>query len=171
MDNDVTETYVKLISMSPCFEGFGMNDLRQLLSISSKAFWHSGEDIFLEGSAGRDMFIICSGKVGIWRKNAEKRLALASLSVGESFGEMSLVDGKKRSACAEAAVDTLALRISYERLHEVPAAAAILYRNIARALASRLNCANNVILFQAQSGADIPPVSTVGRGRRSVRNL
>lgn len=109
------------------------------------------------------MYIICAGKISIWRKSGGKCLGLASLSVGESFGEMALVDAGKRSAGAKALEDTLALCISYDRLHEAPTAASMLYRNIARALAGRLTIANNVIVFQSQTGAITPPLKTIGK--------
>ncbi len=155
------ETQIKIISLAKCLRGFGLLDLNQLLSISSKAAWKNGEDIFLEGDSGRDMYIICAGKVSIWRNNAGKRLDMASLSAGESFGEMGLVDIGKRSAGAQAREDTLALRISYERLYQAPDAAFILYRNIAKALAERLMIANDTIIFQSQQEAEVPPSETV----------
>lgn len=157
---------MKIISLAKCLHGFGPVDLKQLLSVSSKAHWLADEDIFFEGDSGRDMYIICAGKVSIWRNNAGKRLNLASLSAGESFGEMALVDGGKRSAGAKALEDTLALCISYERLNEAPSAASILYRNIAKALAERLTIANSVIVFQSQSGAEYPLLKTIGKARQ-----
>ena len=160
------DIHLKILSMSKCFKGFGIEDLKQLLAITTKAFWKAGQDIFVEGDSGRDMFIICSGKVCIWRENAGHDLALASLSVGESFGEMGLVDDGKRSAGAKAIEDTLALRICYERLMEAPDAASLLFRNIAKALAERLNSANDIIVFQAQSGGKTPPLSTIGNPRK-----
>jgi len=163
--SDEMETQIKIISLARCLHGFGLIDLKQILSVSSKAAWKKGEDIFLEGDPGRDMYIICAGRIAIWRNNAGKRLDLASLSAGESFGEMGLVDGGKRSAGARALEDTLALRISYDRLHEAPAAAAILYRNIAKALAERLTIANDIIIFQSQHGATISPLEATGRHR------
>lgn len=160
------DIHLKVLSLSKCFKGFGLGELRQLLAISTKAVWKAGEDIFIEGDSGRDMFIICSGKVSIWRENAGDDLALASLSVGESFGEMALVDVGKRSAGAKAVEDTLALRVSYDRLKEAPDAASLLYRNIAKALAERLNSANDIIVFQSQSGGKTPPLSTIGGIRK-----
>lgn len=167
--NTDKEAQIKILSLAKCLHGFGPVDLHELLAISSKVMWKAGEDIFHEGDLGRNMYIICAGKINIWRKNAGKHLSLASLSAGESFGEMALVDAGKRSAGAKATEETLALCISYDRLHEAPAAASILFRNIARALAERLTAANNVIVFQAQSGADIPALKTIGKGRRSSR--
>ncbi len=70
---------------------------------------------------------------------------------------MGLVEVGKRSAGAQAVEDTLALRISYKRLNEAPAAASILYRNIAKALAERQTIANDVIIFQLQHGMEISP--------------
>jgi len=161
------ETFSKLLSLAKCFKGFGLDDLRSLLSISSKAIWQAGEDAFAEGSDGRDMYIICSGKVNIWRKNGGKKVILASLSEGESFGEMGLIRGTGRSAGATALEETVALRIRYEKLHQAPSAATLLYKNIAQALAERLKIANDIIVFQSQTGAGLPPLSTIGRRHRA----
>lgn len=161
------ETFSKLLSLAKCFKGFGMDDLRSLLVISTKAIWQVGEDVFIEGSDGRDMYIICSGKVNIWRKNGGKKVSLASLAEGESFGEMGLIRGTGRSAGATALEETVALRISYDRLHQAPSAATLLYRNIAQALAERLKIANDIIVFQSQTGAEPPPLSTIGRRHRA----
>ena len=161
------DVFVKLISLAKCLKGFGLGDLRDLLGISSKAIWRAGEPVFAEGDQGRDMYIICSGKVNIWRKNGGRKVSLANLAEGESFGEMGLVRGGERSAGAIAVEDTIALRIDFERLHQAPSAAAMLYRNIAKELAERLKIADDIIVFQSQSGADVPPLLTIGRHQRS----
>jgi CRP-like cAMP-binding protein len=101
--------------------------------------------------------------VNIWRSSGGTHLPLASLAVGESFGEMGLINGGKRSAGATAVEDTLALCISHERLHKSPRAALLLYRNLARGLADRLDSANDVIVFQSQSFGELPPLETRGR--------
>lgn len=152
------DIYVKILSIAKCFRGFGIGELKQLLSIASKAAWRAGEDIFLEGDSGRDMFIICAGKVRIWRATGDERLDLAILTVGESFGEMGLLEAGKRSAGATAIEDGVALRINHDRLDQVPAAASLLFRNIARELAERLSSANDVIIFQSQSFGELPPL-------------
>ena len=162
---DELETQIKIIALAKCLHGFDLFELNQLLSVSSKVVWKKGEDIFLEGNSAREMYIICAGNVIIWRNSVGKRLELASLSAGESFGEMGLVDVGKRSAGAQAIEDTLALCISYDRLHEAPIAASKLYRNIAKALAERLSIANDVIIFQSQHGAKISPLDATGRHR------
>lgn len=161
------EVFVKLLSLAKCLKGFGVEDLRELLSISSKATWRAGENLFVEGDEGRDMFIICSGKVDIWRKSGGKVVELAKLAEGESFGEMGLIRGGVRSANATALENTIALRINLEKIHQVPTVAALLYRNLARDLAERLKIANDIIVFQSQAGAHSPQLMTIGRRQRS----
>ncbi len=161
------EVFVKLISLAKCLKGFGVEDLRELLGISSKAIWRTGESVFVEGDQGRDMYIICSGKVGIWRKSGGERVNLANLAEGESFGEMGLIRGGARSAGATALEETVALRIHYESLHQAPSAASMLYKNLAKELAERLTIANDIIVFQSQAGARRPPLMTIGRPKRS----
>lgn len=159
------EIFIKLLSLAKSLKGFGIEDLRDLLNISTKATWRAGEHPFLEGDEGRDMFIICSGKVNIWRKSGGKVVGLAHLAEGESFGEMGLIRGGARSAGATALEDTVALRISQERLHQAPSAAALLYRNLAKDLAERLKIADDIIVFQSQAGAGSPQLMTIGRRR------
>jgi CRP-like cAMP-binding protein len=160
------DVFIKLLSMAKCLKGFGMDDLRDLLSVSSKAIWKMGEHIIIEGDQGRDMYLICSGKVNIWRKSGGAKVSLAHLAEGESFGEMGLIRGGERSAGATALENTVALRISFEKLNQSPAAAALLYRNIAKALAERLKVANDIIVFQSQAGAERPTLMTIGRRER-----
>lgn len=149
MNSDV-DAYIKIISMAKCLRGFGVVDVKQLLSISSKMRWKAGDDVFYKGDSGRNMYIICSGIINIWRKSGERDFVLATLSAGECFGEIALVAAGKRSAGAKALEDTLALCISSDRLHEVPAASSILYKNIAKALAEKLTIANDVIIFHSK---------------------
>lgn len=161
-----TEIYLKILSVAKCLRGFGFQDLEDLLSISHKISWKAGENVFSEQDQGRDMFVICSGKITIYRATGRGELALASLSIGESFGEIGLVRAGRRSAGARAAADTLALRVDHERLFTVPQVSALLYKNIASALAERLTTANDIIVFQAQTGGKTPSLSTVGVGRK-----
>jgi len=161
------EMYSKLLSLAKCLKGFGTEDLRDLLKISTKEVWQANELIFDEGSVGRDMYIICSGKVNVWRKNGGEKVKLANLSEGESFGEMGLIRGSERSAGANAVEETVALRVHFEKLMLASLAATLLYRNIAQELAERLQVANDIIVFQSQLGAEPSPLLTIGIRKRS----
>lgn len=159
-----TEIYLKILSVAKCLRGFGFKDLEDLLTISHRVAWKAGDRVFSEQDQGRDMFVICSGKISIYRETDRGKLALASLGIGESFGEIGLVRAGTRSASASAATDTLALRVDHQRLYTVPNVSALLYKNIAGALAERLSNANDIIVFQAQSGGMTPAMSTADGG-------
>ncbi len=155
---DNIDPLTEIISSAKCMSGFRPEDLKNIMSISNKQTWRKGVDIFIEGDRGRDMFIICSGKVSIWREDDKKRVGLATISAGDSLGEMGLVSDAKRRAGAQAVEDTVALRISYEGLKQVPATAFLLFRNIAWTLAERLTVANELI-FQSKLDPVAPPLS------------
>jgi len=161
--NAEMEIFNKLLSLAKCLKGFGFEDLRELLKVSSKEVWVENELVFDEGSLGRDMYIICSGKVSVWRKNGGESVRLANLAEGESFGEMGLIRGGGRSAGASAVEETVALRVHYEKLILGSAAVTLLYRNIAQELAERLKIANDIIVFQSQLGMEPSPLMTIGR--------
>jgi class 3 adenylate cyclase len=61
-----------------------------------------GDIIFNEKDYGRDMYIIESGKVRIFRIRKNREIILAVLKKGDFFGEMALFSGQARSASAQA---------------------------------------------------------------------
>ncbi len=63
----------------------------------------AGQPIVVEGEPGNTMFIILSGRVEVTRTDpAGNVLHLADREDGESFGEMTLIDGAPRSATVRA---------------------------------------------------------------------
>lgn len=71
-----------------------------------------GDVIFSQGSRGDCMYVIRSGKVRIFRDQEGTQTTLATLKLGESFGEIALFDDKPRSASAQAMGDTEVLVVS-----------------------------------------------------------
>lgn len=66
----------------------------------------AGRMVFEQGDPGDSFFMITSGRVRIFRKNAEgMETELVGLGPGESFGEMALLTGVPRSANVEAVED------------------------------------------------------------------
>ena len=61
-----------------------------------------GDIIFNEKDYGRDMYIIESGKVKIFRVRNNREIILAVLKKGDFFGEMAFFSGQARSASAQA---------------------------------------------------------------------
>jgi CRP-like cAMP-binding protein len=98
----------------------------------------AGEIIFLEGSQGRKMYVVYSGKVGIERRGE----TIEDLSAGDTFGEMALIDGAPRSATARAKTDCEVAPITESAflhlVHDTPIFALTIMHN----LADRLRRAN-----------------------------
>jgi CRP/FNR family transcriptional regulator, cyclic AMP receptor protein len=73
-------------------------ELRQLLRTSDV---DAGTPLFRAGDEGDAMYLIESGRVRISVTDEDEReIVLAELARGDFFGEMAIIDGKKRSANA-----------------------------------------------------------------------
>lgn len=167
-----TGTILKLLGKVAIFEGFGPGDLEDFLARTHGATYAQGAEILAEGEPGRHMHIILSGKVDVYRKSGGKPVHLVKLGPGETFGEMSLVlePNVGRTASIHAEEPTATLTIDYEALAHIPGVASKLYRNISRTLATRLKISTDLVVLQAQHGADVPPAATLGNPQRKLRN-
>lgn len=75
--------------------------------MSEKKKFESGAVIFKEGAWEMSMYVIVSGKVGIYANyGTEKEQLLTELGEGKIFGEMGLIEARARSATAVALEDT-----------------------------------------------------------------
>lgn len=160
-------TILKLLAEVRIFEGFGPGDLEDFLTQTVGSTYEAGSMIFTEGQSGRQMHIILSGKVEVFRKSAGRPVSLVKLGPGESFGEMSLVldANSGRTASVRAIESTATLRIDYEALTRIPRVSSQLYRNIARTLATRLKISTDLVVFQVQHGGDVSPSATLTKLR------
>jgi CRP-like cAMP-binding protein len=59
-----------------------------------------GTVLFRDGEAGREMYVVQSGRVSISIASRGAEMVLATLGPGEFFGEMALLSNKPRSAMA-----------------------------------------------------------------------
>jgi len=79
-----------------------------------------GTIIFRQGGPGDRFYVIQSGKVRVFRKDAgglERDLSV--LGAGESFGEMALLTGEMRSANVEAIEETRLMVLSKEQFERI----------------------------------------------------
>jgi len=68
-----------------------------------EAQFPKGHVLFREGDAGKEMYVIVSGKVTISKRVRDQEKILVTLPPGEFFGEMSILNNKPRSASATVA--------------------------------------------------------------------
>ncbi len=86
--------------------------LRSLLKVREVA---RGAPLFRAGDKGDAMYLIAQGRVRISVKDQDKKeIVLAELAGGDFFGEMSIIDGKLRSADAKVIEDARLAILSRE---------------------------------------------------------
>jgi CRP-like cAMP-binding protein len=74
--------------------------------------YRAGETIFREGDPASTMFIVQSGRIGLFREIKERRQALGFMEKGDFFGEMSILEGLPRTNSAEAVDDAELIEIN-----------------------------------------------------------
>ena len=85
---------------APFFTGFSDRELVRLLNMCRTRSYGDEEYVFEEGQPGHSLFILLSGSIDIQRRQKGKATRLATLQVGETFGEMAILDDAPRSADA-----------------------------------------------------------------------
>jgi len=135
------------------FKGFSDAELHTFLKFMNPERYKDGDIIFEENVFGSKMFILINGNVTISKRigkknGVNKETELAVLNPGECFGEMGLIDQRRRSAKATAKGNSLLFSITDEMLTQISGTrqyftiAYKLYRNFAKMLATRLRDSN-----------------------------
>jgi CRP/FNR family transcriptional regulator, cyclic AMP receptor protein len=108
-----------------------------------------GDVIFEEGSTGRELFVVLDGRIDIVKKSGDSKTVIVTLSKGEFFGEMAVIDGSARSATAvSAAPKTRVMRINHARFVYLVSQQPAFALMVMDALSKRLR-ASNALTFRA----------------------
>ena len=136
-----------LLKKSPIFSMVTTDDLRVVAQAMEKQEYFAGERIFEIGDQGDHLYIIVSGKVGI---SLESKLSsksyIATLSSGDCFGEMNLLDDLPRSATAEVMEDTTLLSLEKTRLRGLIQSYPDMSVGMLRSLSLRLRDVNQKLM-------------------------
>jgi uncharacterized membrane protein len=93
------------------FESLAHDNLGTLAERLDEKHFEAGDVIFHQGDPGATLFVIQSGAVEISFGEGKAAVRLATLSAGQYFGELSLLDGAPRSATATATKPTVLLAL------------------------------------------------------------
>jgi len=129
----------KISQKVPVFSGMSHDRLMSTLAMGDSFAVRKDEPIFNEGDMGACFYVVITGEVAVEKIRNGKVAVLARLSSGECFGEMALVGSHVRSATVRALRDTVTMRLEREQIDANPQSAHVIYRNIARILAARLD--------------------------------
>ena len=93
-----------LLHKVPIFDNLAPEELVSLADIGEYVSIPAGHVIFNEGDEGDTGYVILKGNVNVVRRNDEgEDIVIATLGLGEVFGELALIDGEPRSAGAVSA--------------------------------------------------------------------
>lgn len=148
---------LELLAKIELFRGIRPEGLERIASICAEESFRLGEVIFREGEVGDKLYMILEGKIRISREvSGMGEEALAVLTTGAAFGEMSLVDDFPRSADARVHDRCRLLVLTKEALEDLlfldkDLAYEILW-NFVRILSSRLRETNDKMTFLSATG-------------------
>lgn len=93
---------IDLLAGVALFGDFTEEELQRLAGIGNRRAMAAGETVFRAGEPGDSLYVILAGAVRVFQAHEEgEEVELVSLRAGDSFGEMSLIDGSPRSATVE----------------------------------------------------------------------
>ena len=109
-----------VISKIPFFSPLQETEREELAEDATMHVFSTGEMIIREGDTGRSVYVILDGQVKVFtRDNGNNELELATLGVGQFFGEMSFVSGKPRSSSVAALELSVVVELSYDSMAKV----------------------------------------------------
>lgn len=140
----------------PIFEGLPAPVIEKLAASLEVRRCEPGALLFKEGDASRELFIVLSGELEVMKRSKRGRDArIAVVGMGDSIGEMSIVDDQPRSATVIAVAPSQLMRLGADdlsRLAETDLRSyATILHNVAREISRRLRVADGIIAdFVAQ---------------------
>jgi len=122
------------------FHGLSPEEVEDLLHQGKIVVYRKGQTVFHEGMLGSNLFIVLSGKIGIYNKNE----IIATCHVGDAFGEMAVLNKRPRSATASALTEARLYTLDEKQINQLleKHVAVRLLMNIIHVLSKRLETAN-----------------------------
>ena len=115
MEDQATQMTLEALRSVPLFASLDDEAAKNLRSLLSEKVVARNTRLFRKGDIGDAMYLIESGRIRISIQDEdEKDLTLAELAQGDFFGEMSIIDGRQRSADAQVVEDSRLAILSRE---------------------------------------------------------
>jgi uncharacterized membrane protein len=157
-----------LLAEVPLFQALDPAERAALAAGMRQRDFHAGSRIFRRGDPGAALYVISHGAVEISVETTTgKKVVLGQLGPGDFFGELSLLDGRERTADAHAMEPTGAMEIDREALEGLfrkhPGAAL----DVLTVIGKRLREADRLL----QSASSVSPNQEVQQQTTSVQRL
>ena len=141
---------VELLGRVPLFAELSQQELEQVVSVAIPRSFEKGVRVFHEGDDSDACYIVRSGDLRVTREHSDGRaIALATLSSGDFFGELAMLDGGARSASVETLSDAELLALPAIDMRRVIAAHGEIAAKLIVALTRRLRETNERVARQS----------------------
>lgn len=100
------------LRLEPFFEEFTMAEAAELFPNGGLYAYAQGETVLRQGEPGKDLFVLCSGRLTVLQESAGRKEQINEMNPGEVFGEIGLLKDGIRSATTVAAEDSLVFRVT-----------------------------------------------------------
>ena len=142
---DCLVTYVPMLNAIPLFQSLSP---AQLASVGAHARWkvcEKGEVIVRQGDLADSFFVIASGQVKVYMTEGDREVILKTLSAGDFFGEIPMLDLEPRSASVAAIERSHLQTLSYTAFQQAMASSTDIAKRVLETLAKRLRDADRKI--------------------------
>ena len=134
------------------FKDLNPAELGEVAKLVVSANFSPGDEIFSTGDEAHSLYMIKHGSVKIQKTGSHaSSIEVATLGTGSHFGEISFVDGEKRSATVVATETSEILSIEFDKLKKLidsnSAIAVKVYRALALFCCGRLRVTTNDLSF------------------------
>lgn len=137
---------IELLRETELFSGLSEPLLRSVAGECTTNAYPAGTILFRENEMGTVLYFVVSGAIKIYTSNANGESKILSIiTKGESFGELSLLDGKPRSATAQVLEDTKLLSLSAKKFNQLLRNNPEISLGIIRQLSERLRETNQQV--------------------------
>ena len=133
----VTNRQAEIIERVPFFANMSARDIEGIAALFKERRFAPGETITKEGAGGAAFFVIESGEATVSIGGRQR----ATLTSGDYFGEIALIDEGARSATVAASSDLVCFGLTYWEFRPLVQHNATIAWNLLQTLATRLRAA------------------------------
>lgn len=161
---------LRLASHVDLFSGMPRTALLKLLGRAERVSKPVDGLFFEEGEMGASFYVTAMGLAVVEKRSGGRWVELTHLRPGDTFGEMSLLDEKYRSAQVRATEPTVCLRFASSVLDDAPDIQAVIFKNMARVLSRRLKTTSTKLAELKAANAAAAAAKAGGRSSSQDRS-
>jgi CRP/FNR family transcriptional regulator, cyclic AMP receptor protein len=105
----MTGAPIEVLARVPLFADLDESELRNIASVFKERRFSKGETVIQQGSGAAAFFVIDSGEVIVHVDGVERR----TLTDGDYFGELGLIDAGARTATVKALTDLVCAGVTF----------------------------------------------------------